>query len=111
MVASVAKLRERRWVEKLQLPNSKFQRTSKSQAPNTRDAPSSRFQARSAGLEMELGTWDFFGVWSLVFGVSIPGFLWSLVLGGWSLCKSALPPASASANNTWYGIPNKRQTG
>jgi hypothetical protein len=30
---------------------------------------------------LELGTWDFFGVWSLMFGVSIPGFLWSLVLG------------------------------
>jgi hypothetical protein len=29
---------------------------------------------------LELGTWDFFGVWSLVFGVSIPGFLWSLRL-------------------------------
>jgi len=32
---------------------------------------------------LELGTWDFFGVWSLVFGVSIPGFLWSLVFGIW----------------------------
>src|SRR5204862_1699713 len=47
---------------------------SKHQTPNTREAPSSTFQApRSAGRGLELGTWDLFGVWSLVFGVLIPG--------------------------------------
>jgi len=46
--------------------------SSKHQAPNTRKAPSSKFQAGSAGRGLELGTWDFFGVWNLVFGV------WSL---------------------------------
>jgi len=30
---------------------------------------------------LELGTWDFFGVWSLDFGVSIPELLWSLDFG------------------------------
>jgi hypothetical protein len=34
---------------------------------------------------LELGTWDFFGVWILVFGVSIPELLWSLGLFGVSL--------------------------
>src|SRR5437773_9723384 len=43
---------------KLQVPSSKHQRGSK-------------FQARIAGRGLELGTWDLFGVWSLVFGVSI----------------------------------------
>jgi hypothetical protein len=32
---------------------------------------------------LELGTWDFFGVWSLVFGVSLPELLWSLGFGAW----------------------------
>jgi hypothetical protein len=32
---------------------------------------------------LELGVWSFSGVWSLVFGVSIPGFLWCLELGFW----------------------------
>ena len=27
------------------------------------------------------------------------------------MCKSALLPANASASNTWYGIPNKRENG
>ncbi len=65
-------------------PNTKHPSpNSKHQAPNTGEAPSSKFQARSAGRGLELGTWDFFGVWSLVFGVSIPGFLWSSVFGIW----------------------------
>src|SRR6185436_15821320 len=52
----------------------------KLQTPNTKEAPGSKFQARSggrgfsAGRGLELGTWDLFGVWSLVFGVSLPGF-------------------------------------
>src|SRR6059036_1434510 len=70
-------------VGRFEAPNTKHQRRSKSQTPNTREAPSSKFQARSVGRGLELGTWDFFGVWSLVFGVSIPGFLWSLVFGIW----------------------------
>src|SRR5438477_5976846 len=47
-------------------------RNTKHQTPNTREAPSSKFQARNAGRGLKLGTWDFFAVWSLVFGVSIP---------------------------------------
>ena len=51
----------------------------KHQTPNTKHQRSSKLQARGVGCGLELGTWDFFGVWSLVFGVSIPGFLWSLL--------------------------------
>src|SRR6185503_8424975 len=32
------------------------------------------FQAPNRSPRFELGTWSFFGVWSLVFGVSIPAF-------------------------------------
>src|SRR5207244_5307842 len=42
----------------------------KLQTPNSKEAPSSKFQARSEGRGLELGAWDLFGVWSLVFGVS-----------------------------------------
>jgi hypothetical protein len=55
------------------------ERNTKHQTPNTREAPSSKFQARSAGRGLELGTWDFFDVWSLVFGVWRWGVLWSRV--------------------------------
>src|SRR6266511_817163 len=51
----------------------------KLQTRNTRLQTPEKLEARSAGRGLELGTWDFFGVWSLVFGVSIPGFLWCLV--------------------------------
>ena len=44
--------------------------------------PSSKFQARSAGGGLELGTWDFFGAWFLVFDSAI-----SLELG---LCDLVL---------------------
>src|SRR5205814_9902949 len=47
------------------------ERNTKSQTPNTREASSSKFQARSSGRGLELGTWDFFGVWCLVFGALI----------------------------------------
>src|SRR5258705_3750242 len=56
----------------IKAPNTKHQTPKKLQTLE-------KLQARSAGRGLELGTWDFFGVWSLVFGVSIPGFLWSLV--------------------------------
>jgi hypothetical protein len=72
-------------------------RSTKHQTPNTREAPSSKFQARSAGRGLELGTWDFFGVWSLVFGVSIPGFLWSLGFGAWCFAQRRLNNGDASA--------------
>src|SRR5204863_9710851 len=35
----------------------------------------------STGRGLELGTWDLFGVGSLVFGVSIQGFIWRLGFG------------------------------
>jgi hypothetical protein len=71
---------------KNQAPNTR------QQAPNTREAPSSKFQTRSAGRGLELGTWDLFGVWSLVFGVWNLVLLWSLKFGIWSF----LPGLSAS---------------
>ena len=64
--------------------------------------PSSKFQARSAGGGLELGTWDFFGVWSLVFGVSIPGFLWSLVFG---IGCFLLSPLAQSPSIAYQGTP------
>src|SRR5207247_6674022 len=68
---------------KIQTPSSKEAPGPKHQKPSSKLQRSSMLQARSAGRGLELGTWDFFGVWSLVFGVSIPGFLWSLVFGIW----------------------------
>src|SRR5207245_11155463 len=60
------------------------------QTPNTKHQAPEKLQARSAGRGLELGTWDFFGVWSLVFGVSIPGFLWRLEFEVWS-CRAGRP--------------------
>jgi hypothetical protein len=73
-----------------QAPNSKLQAPKKHQVPNTKLQTPEKLQARSAGGGLELGTWDFFGVWSLVFGVSIPGFLWSLVFGVWCFAQRQL---------------------
>src|SRR6266498_3252734 len=53
-------------------PNTKHQTPMKLQAPSSKRQRGSKFPARSAGRGLELGTWDLFGVWSLVFGV------WSL---------------------------------
>jgi hypothetical protein len=56
-------------------PNTKLQTPeSKHQTPNTKHQRSSKLQTLRKGRGLELGTWDFFGVWSLVFGVSIPVF-------------------------------------
>src|SRR6266511_4406156 len=59
----------------------------KHQTPSSKLQRSSKLQARSAGRGLELGTWDFFGVWSLVFGVSIPELLWSLEFGAWCFAQ------------------------
>jgi hypothetical protein len=83
--------------KKLQIANSKLQRSTKSQTPNTKLQTPEKLQARSAGRGLELGTWDFFGVWSLVFSVfrfrDFSG-AWGLVLGvslgGGS--KTEIPP-------------------
>jgi ABC-type sugar transport system permease subunit len=49
------------------------------------------------GISLVFGAWflvfrcrDFFGVWSLGFGVSTPGFLWSLELGVWNFVEDAM---------------------
>src|SRR5438128_3464141 len=81
---------------RLQTPNSKLQRSSKFQTPNTKHQAPEKLQARSAG-GLELGTWDFLGVWSLVFGVSIPGFFWSLVFGIWCFVLSPLAQSPSMA--------------
>ena len=69
------KLRAQATSSKFQTPSSKEAPGPKHQTPSSKLQRSSKLQARSAGRGLELGTWDFFGVWSLVFGVSIPGFL------------------------------------
>jgi hypothetical protein len=73
---------------KLQTPNSKLQTpNSKLQTPNSKEAPKPKHQTASSkhqrnpklqaskrGPRFGLGTWSFFGLWSLVFSVSIPVF-------------------------------------
>jgi len=59
-----------------QTPNTKLQTPEKLQAPNCK--------LQRVGRGLELGTWDFFGGWSLVFGFSISGFPWSFELEIWS---------------------------
>src|SRR6058998_1882861 len=88
MAASAAKLRERRWVEKLQIPSSKFQRTSNAQTPNTKlqtpeklQAPNSKLEARAAVWSLELGISLVFGAWLLVFRFRDFSGGWGLVLG------------------------------
>src|SRR5207248_665777 len=67
--------RQRRWEDgqvaqsKLQTPNIKLHRSSKSQAPNTKGIPSSKLQTVARASSLEMGAWSFSGVWSLVFGV------------------------------------------
>src|SRR6266566_8081679 len=85
MVASAAKLRERRWVEKLQIQSSK------SKAPNPKlQIPKNLQDSNPNTAQFREGRLGSFGRWDL-------GFLWSLVFGGWSLCKSALLPVSPFA--------------
>src|SRR5439155_3074313 len=57
---------------RIKAPNTKHQTPMKLQVPSSKHRRGSKFQARSAARGLELGTWDLFGVWSLVFGVSIP---------------------------------------
>src|SRR5213083_2983224 len=52
---------------------------SKHQTPNTKHQTPEKFQitsfkAATSRAELGFGAWDFFGVWSLVFGVWISGF-------------------------------------
>jgi hypothetical protein len=70
-----------------QTPSSKEAPGPKHQTPSSKLQRSSKLQARRAGRALELGTWDFFGVWSLVFGVSIPDLLWSLGFGAWCFAQ------------------------
>src|SRR5882724_12827556 len=59
---------------KLQIPNSKLQRSTRSQPPNTKlqtpeklQAPSYKLEARAAVWSLELGISLVFGAWILVF--------------------------------------------
>jgi hypothetical protein len=65
----------------MEAPNTKHQ------TPEKLQAPSSKLEARAA--VWSFGTWVFFGVWSLVFGVSIPAFFRHSSFG----FQSALVPA------------------
>ena len=84
-------------------PNSKLQAPKKHQVPNTKLQTPEKLQARSTGRGLELGAWDFFGVWSLVFGVSIAGFLWSLGFGAWCFAQRRLRSRDAPEEG-WLGI-------
>src|SRR5438093_2082621 len=81
---------------KLPIPNSKIQRSTRSQAPNTKlqtpeklQAPSSKLEARAAVWSLELGISLVFGSWFLVFRFRNFSGAWGLVLGvydhHWSL--------------------------
>src|SRR5439155_20483594 len=72
---------------KLQIPNSKPQRSTRSQTPNTKlrtpeklQAPSSKLEARAAVWSLELGISLVFGAWFLEFR-----FGTCLELGVWCL--------------------------
>src|SRR5216117_2476549 len=82
------KLRAQAKSSRFQTPSSK--EAPGPQTPSSKLQRSSKLQARSAGRGLVLGTWDFFGVWSLVFGVLRFGT--SLELGLWCLVfRSPLP--------------------
>src|SRR6266568_6823563 len=88
-ISIFGKLRAQATSSKLQTPSSKEAPGPKDQTPSSKLQRSSNLQPRSAGRGLELGTWDFFGVWSLVFGVLRIGT--SQELGIWSLVfRSAL---------------------
>src|SRR6185503_18803637 len=53
----------------------------KHQAPNSREAPSSKLEARAAVWSLELGISLVFGAWFLVFRFRSFSGAWSLVLG------------------------------
>src|SRR5216117_3075803 len=82
------KLRAQAKSSRFQTPSSK--EAPGPQTPSSKLQRSSNLQARSAGRGLELGTWDFFGVWSLVFGVSILDLLWSLGFGAWCFAHRRL---------------------
>src|SRR6266853_5000992 len=89
-IGILEKLRDQAKSSKFQTPSSKEAPGPKHQTPSSKLQRSSKLEARSEGRGLELGTWDFFGVWSLVFGVSIPGFLWSLGFGAWYFAQRRL---------------------
>ena len=68
---------------KHQTPNIKHQKSSKDQIPSSKEFPNPKSQMRSClrvflsgriVLRLRFGGWIFFGVWSLVFGVSAKVF-------------------------------------
>ena len=89
--------------KKLQIQNSKLKRSTRSQTPNT------KLQARGAGRALEIGTWDFFGVWSLVFGVSIRRFLWFLVFRSAAAQKLRCAPHSGPKKLFLAFLQERRQ--
>src|SRR5438105_5493528 len=65
---------------KLQTSNTKHQKRSKHQAPNAREAPSSKLEARAAVWSLEPGISLVFGAWCLMFRFGI-----SFDLGVWDI--------------------------
>jgi hypothetical protein len=43
----------------------------KHQTPNTKKPPTSKLQPTQAGESLDIGVWNLFGIWCLVFGVFI----------------------------------------
>src|SRR5438876_1251962 len=88
-----------------QSPKKSLSRNTKHQAP--REAPGSKFQAPRAGGGLELGTWDFFGVWSLVFAVrSVSSvFRWT-----WSQEAQVVPDAPRAHSHVEIREPHPEQT-
>src|SRR5438045_5649446 len=68
-------------------PNPKPQTPEKPQTPSSKRATSGR--------QLGFGDWDFFAVWSLVFGVFIPVFAAYLGFGFWDLEFSMVSAADS----------------
>src|SRR6266702_6859236 len=66
---------------KLQTPKKHQVQNTKHQAPNSREAPSSKLDARAAVWSLELGISLVFGAWFLVFRFRDFTGAWGLVLG------------------------------
>ena len=51
-------------------PSKNTKINTKSQTPNSREAPNTKLQSGAVSVFWSLKGWDFFGVWILGFGVS-----------------------------------------
>jgi hypothetical protein len=91
---------------KPQAPEKSRNRNIKSQAPNTKEIPSSKLQTAARASSLELGASLEFGAWCLVFenGASLELGVWNLEFGAWalSLSKIEMHPSGADSPVALY---------